>query len=117
MALLANFFTPAHRQNRGTGFVDLLAKALQKAGWHVEQPPVSAEGGSDIVARQGKKIYVFELKASSESRKDRAIPLISQAILEARRAAGEVSNRAIPVAVLETTSCSAICSLILISGC
>jgi hypothetical protein len=106
MALLANFFMPAHRQNRGTGFVDLLAKALQKAGWHVEQPPVSADGGSDIVARQGKKIYVFELKASSEARKDRAIPLISQAILEARRAAGEVSNRAIPVAVLASAHVS-----------
>ena len=80
-----------------------LAKALHKAGWHVEQPPVSADRGADIVARQGKKIYVFELKASSEARKDRAIPLISQAILEAQRGAAQVSDRAIPVAVLAST--------------
>ena len=66
----------------------------------MEQPPGSADGASDIVARQGKKIFVFELKASSEARKDRAINLISQAILEARRAAGEFSNQATPVAVL-----------------
>ena len=86
-----------HQQNRRTGFVHLLAKALQKAGWQVEQPPESADPGADIVARQGKKTYVFELKASSEARKDRAIPLISQAILEAQTAAGRVSARAIPV--------------------
>ena len=100
MAVLANFFMPAHGQNREAGFVDLLAKALQKTGWHVEQPPESADRAADIVALQGKEIYVFELKASSEARKDRAIPLISQAILEAQRAAGQVSDRAIPVAVL-----------------
>ncbi|HXW89203.1 MAG TPA: restriction endonuclease [Terriglobales bacterium] len=97
---------PSHRQNRETGFVNLLAKALQKAGWHVKQPPESADSGADIVARHGKKIYVFELKASSEARKDRAIPLISQAILEAQRAAGQVSDRAIPVAVLASAHIS-----------
>jgi hypothetical protein len=100
MAMLANSFMPAHRQNRGIGFVNLLAKALQKASWHVEQPLEITDCGADIVARQGKKTYVFELKASSEARKDRAIPLISQAILEAQRSAGQVSDQAIPVAVL-----------------
>lgn len=97
---------PAHRQNRGTGFVNLLANALQKAGWHVEQPPESTDRGANLVARQGKKTYVFHLKASSEARKDRAIPLISQAILEAQRAAGQVSDRAIPVAVLASAHVS-----------
>lgn len=93
---------PADPQNRRKGFVNLLAKALQKAGWHLEQPPESAH----IVARLGKEIYVFGLKASSEARKDRAIPLISQAILEAQRAAGQVSDRAIAVAVLASTHIS-----------
>src|SRR5690348_12595002 len=92
---------PSHQKNRALEFANILAKALQKAGWHVEQLPQSAEGGADISARQGKKIFVFQLKVSSESRKDRAIPLISQAILEAQRAAAHVSDhRAIPVAVL-----------------
>jgi hypothetical protein len=103
---VSGFVMPAHRQNRGTGFVNLLANALQKAGWHVEQPPESTDRGADLVARQGKKIYVFDLKASSEARKDRAIPLISQAILEAQRAAGQVSDRAIPVAVLASAHVS-----------
>ena len=97
---------PAHQQNRGAEFVTLLAKALQKAGWHIEQQPVSADSGADIMARQGKKIYVFELKASSEPRKDRTIPLISQAILEAQRVAAHLSDRAIPVAVLASAHVS-----------
>ncbi len=95
---------PSHQKNRALEFANILAKALQKAGWHVEQLPQSAEGGADILARQGKKIFVFQLKVSSESRKDRAIPLISQAILEAQRAAAHVSDRAIPVAVLATSA-------------
>jgi hypothetical protein len=93
-------------QNRALEFANLLAKALQKAGWQIEQPPQSAEGGADVVACQGRKIFVFELKVSSESRKDRAIPLISQAILEAQRAAAHISDRAIAVAVLASAHVS-----------
>ncbi len=91
---------PPHQQNRVAEFRHLLAKALQKEGWHVKQSTQSAAGGADVVARHGNKLYIFQLKASSESRKDRAIPLISQAILEAQRATAQVSERAIPVAVL-----------------
>jgi hypothetical protein len=90
---------PSHQQNRAAEFDNLLTKTLQKAGWHVKQSPRSADNGADIVARNGKNIYVFQLKALSESRKDRAIPLISQAILEAQRAVSRITG-AIPVAVL-----------------
>src|SRR6202453_2055155 len=90
----------SHQHNRAAEFANLLTKALQKAGWHVKQSPQSADNGADIVARNGKNIYVFQLKALSESRKDRAIPLISQAILEAQRAAVQITGSAIPVAVL-----------------
>jgi len=100
VALLMGTSMPPHQQNRLMEFGDLLAKALHKVGWQVERSSHSAEGEAGIVARHGKKIYVFELKASSEPRKDRAIPLISQAILEAQKAAARVSKRAIPVAVL-----------------
>jgi len=91
---------PSHQQNRAAEFDNLLTKTLQKAGWHVKQSPRSADNGADIVARNGKNIYVFQLKALSESRKDRAIPLISQAILEAQRAAARITGSTTPVAVL-----------------
>lgn len=97
---------PRHQENRVAQFENLLAQALRGAGWQVKRSSRSAEGEADIVARHGNSIYVFELKASSESRKDRAIPLISQAILEAKRAADQVSDRAIPVAVLASNHLS-----------
>jgi hypothetical protein len=96
---------PSQQQNRAVE-LDLLTKTLQKAGWHVKQSPRSADDDADIVARHAKSIYVFRLKALSESRKDRAIPLISQAILEAKRAADQLSERAIPVAVLASNHVS-----------
>jgi len=105
-AMIATLTMPPHQENQAEQFENLLAKALQKAGWQVKRSSRSAEGEADIVARHGNRIYVFELKATSESRKDRAIPLISQAILEAQRAAAHVSPRAIPVAVLASASVS-----------
>ena len=96
----------SHQQNRAAGFNNLLTKTLKNAGWHVKQSPRSADNGADIVARNGKNIYVFQLKALSESRKDRAIPLISQAILEAQRAAARIAGSATPVAVLASDDVS-----------
>ncbi|MGA8619593.1 MAG: hypothetical protein WB660_13890 [Candidatus Sulfotelmatobacter sp.] len=53
-----------------------------------------------MVAKHGSKRYAIELKVSSEGRKDRAVPLISQAILEAQLAARQFPGLAIPVAVI-----------------
>lgn len=97
---------PPHQENRAAHFQSLLAQALRSAGWQIKRSSRSAEREADIVARHGNRIYVFELKASSEPRKDRAVPLISQAILEAKRAADQVSGRAIPVAVLASNHVS-----------
>jgi Holliday junction resolvase-like predicted endonuclease len=97
---------PPHQNSRVAQFENLLAKALQRVGWQVKRSSRSGDSEADIVARHGNRIYVFELKVSSEPRKDRAIPLISQAILEAKRAAAQVSARATPVAVLASNHVS-----------
>src|SRR5882762_6197018 len=90
---------PASHQNRAAGFEDLLAKLIQRAGWQVKSPSKSEDSGADLVARRGNKAYLFQIKAASEARKDRALPLISQAILEVHRAASRFPGKAIPVAV------------------
>jgi hypothetical protein len=66
----------------------------------VDRQPKFADSQPDLVARHRGKKYVFELKVSSEGRKDRAVPLISQAILEVRFAARRFPGAAIPVAVI-----------------
>src|SRR5882672_5011203 len=89
----------ASHQNRAAGFEDLLAKLIQRAGWRVKSPSKSEDSGVDLVARHGNKAYLFQIKAASEARKDRALPLISQAILEVHRAVSRFPGKAIPVAV------------------
>lgn len=100
VAMINKLLMPSHQQSRVAEFDNLLTKMLQKAGWRVKQSPRSVGDDVDFVARQGNNIYVFQLKVLSESRKDRAVPLISQAILEAQTAAARITGPAIPVAVL-----------------
>ena len=64
----------SRQQNRGTEFVNLMAKALQKAGWHIEQPRRSAEGGADIVARQGKRYTSSSLRRHLKPEKIELFP-------------------------------------------
>src|SRR5260370_5162385 len=95
---------PVPNHNRSLGraaeFERLLAEIFRQAGWRVDRQPKLADGQPDLVARHGGKKYVFELKVSSEGRKDRAVPLISQAILEVRLSARRFPGAAIPVAGL-----------------
>jgi hypothetical protein len=93
---------PNHNRSLGKSaeFERLLAQILSQAGWRVDHQPKLADDQPDLVAQRGGKKYVFELKVSSEGRKDRAVPLISQAILEAQLAARKFPGAAIPVAVI-----------------
>jgi hypothetical protein len=54
----------------------------------------------DLIVEGGGKQYVVEMKQSSEGRRDRLIPLLSQAILEAQDYARGLSEAAVPVAVV-----------------
>jgi Holliday junction resolvase len=93
---------PNHSRSlsRSDEFERRLAESLGQAGWRVDRQPKLADAQPDLVARHGRKKYVFELKVSSEGRKDRAVPLISQAILEVQSAARRFPGAAIPVAVI-----------------
>jgi hypothetical protein len=73
---------------------NLLAGIFQKAGWKVERRP---DHGGDFLIRRRGLAYAVEVKASAEGRSDRLVPLLAQAVLEARRAAG---RKAAPLAVV-----------------
>ncbi len=97
---------PAHIQKRfeerGAQFESLLADLFRRAGWQVVRPPArrSDEMEADLVVDAGDKKYVIELKRSAEGRRDRLIPLLSQAILMAQAIAKRFSESAVPVAVI-----------------
>ncbi len=64
---------------------DLLSVAFERGGWSVEH--LHSDLGADLVVRRQGTAYVVQLKVGAEGRPDRLIPLLAQAVLEARSAA------------------------------
>jgi hypothetical protein len=68
------------------------------AGWRMPRGRHATENGSaDLVVNHGNRTYVVEIKAASEGRADRLVPLWSQAWLEAVR---DAPRGSVPLAVV-----------------
>ena len=74
-------------ESRGRAHAKALADVFSDHGWLVTLEPSAP--GPDLLVSKGGHRYVVELKSSMEGRADRAIPLLSQAILQAVRHAGQ----------------------------
>jgi hypothetical protein len=70
---------------------------LSEAGWIVG-PPADRSPSADFVVERGDASYSVEVKAASEGRSDRLVPLWSQAWLQAVRASGK-GQRALAIVV------------------
>jgi len=81
-------------------FEAIVAEAFRKAGWRVRRHPVVGDMRADLIVDEGAKKYIIELKSASEGRRDRLIPLLSQAILQAQAFARNFPERAAPLAVV-----------------
>jgi hypothetical protein len=77
--------------------LSLLVATFEQAGWRVQSEPGRGAYRPDLVTRRGRVAYAAELKVASEGRSDRLVPLLAQAVLQARRAAGA---KARPLAVV-----------------
>src|SRR6516162_11201459 len=73
---------------RESFFGQLLERLFKDAGWGIQKEPNKSLAG-DLVVSKGPHSYVIELKVAHEGRRDRVIPLLSMAILQARAAAVE----------------------------
>jgi len=80
-------------------FESLLGDLFRRAGWNIHQQQGVDRPADIVVSTRGQK-YVVEIKRSAEGRRDRLIPLLSQAVLEAQAAARCFPTSAIPVAVV-----------------
>lgn len=78
----------------------LVTDAFRRASWRVQRPRSAGKLRRDLTVEGGGSKYLVEIKRSSEGRRDRVIPLLSQAILEAQALAKEVRESPIPVAVV-----------------
>jgi len=75
----------------------LLADIFEQAGWRVEREPQDWRSQLDMIVRRSGVVYAVEVKAAVEGRRDRLIPLFSQAVLQSLRGAGQ---NAAPLAVV-----------------
>jgi hypothetical protein len=71
----------------GTGLIEFeksLVDAFRRAGWRIDRHSSAGDVGADLLLDRNGKRRVVHLMVASEGRRDRLIPLLSQAILEAR---------------------------------
>ena len=83
----------------------LLSDVLRRAGWKiVDQPVLAGERyRPDFVASKGGVVFVVQFKVASEARRDRLIPLFSQAVLQAAAVARHGNPSARPLAVVASS--------------
>src|SRR5829696_352082 len=78
------------RQSAGAQAEELVSELLTEAGWQVQRSVHrNVVPSPDLVAERGDVSYAVEVKAASEGRSDRLVPLWSQAWLQAIRLSGK----------------------------
>ena len=81
--------------------------ALQRYGWDVQYMRSGIDEAADLVIQKGALRYAVEVKALSEGRPDRVLPLLSQAILQAQfYSASEQAAKPLAVIYVEKASSS-----------
>ena len=82
--------SPPSRQSAGPQAERLVSHLFTEAGWRVEPGGHGrATPSPDLVVHRGDVAYAVEVKAASEGRSDRLVPLWAQAWLQAVRASGK----------------------------
>lgn len=79
------------------GRLDALAALFAEAGWSADPEPTGRPGAPDLLVGRGPLLYAVEAKVA-EGRADRVLPLLSQAVLQARQHAAR--HGAQPLAVV-----------------
>ena len=84
---------------------DEIASLFESAGWRVDREPASGPLRADLLLAKRGHVYAAEIKAASEGRPDRAIALLSQALIQAQAYARRIPD-AQPLAVISVRSAS-----------
>jgi hypothetical protein len=62
----------------------LVAQAFRRGGWRVNRELGDGPHRADLLVERGDHAYAVEVKAAPESRRDRVLPLLANAILQAQ---------------------------------
>lgn len=99
----AEFLSKSSQEDRWRAAEQRLQLIFNSAGWKVKSVPRGSSFEADLLVRRRRVVYAVELKAGSEGRSDRLIPLFAQAALQVMRGA---SRNALPLAVVSAPKVS-----------
>jgi hypothetical protein len=92
-----DFSGKSSQRDRWRVAADRFRLMLESHGWKLKFVPRKSAYQADLLARRGSVSYAVELKAASEGRSDRLVPLFAQAALQVLR----IERRsALPLAVV-----------------
>jgi hypothetical protein len=77
-----------------------LGQEFRRNGWRIKENVREAEHCAEMVVSKSGRRYLIQLKVASEGRRDRLVPLLAQALLEAQAIAKAFSKPAIPLAIV-----------------
>jgi len=86
--------------SRGDRLEQRVADLFRRAGWKVRRQPPIGDLRADLLAQRGGHSYVVEVKRAPDGRRDRVLPLLAQAILQARAFADRSPEPAAPLAIV-----------------
>jgi hypothetical protein len=86
---------------------EILIDLFRRSGGRVAREPVEGDLRPDLVVDYGDKKFLIECKRSSEGRRDRLVPLLSQAVLQAQAMARHRGKPFVPMAVVAAPRISA----------
>lgn len=94
---MEDFSSKSSPANRWRVAADRFRLMLESDGWKLKFVPRDRAYEADVLVRRGSVSYAVELKAASEGRGDRLVPLFAQAALQVQR----IERRnALPLAVV-----------------
>ena len=84
---------------------DLVAELFRADGWKVQRDVAIGRYRADFLVQKQSQVFVIEVKAFSEGRPDRVIPLLSHALVQAQ-AFARAHGRARPLAIVHLGAAS-----------
>src|SRR3972149_707554 len=97
---------PEVSASRGEALEQRVADLFRRAGWKVRRQPSVGGLRADLLAQRGEHSYVVEVKSAPEGRRDRLLPLLAQAILQARAFVERSAEPVAPLAIVGAKSVS-----------
>ena len=85
--------------DRGDLLLEELGALFRRAGWRVVREP-QGDPSADLLIERKRRRYAVEVKIGTEARRDRLLPLLSQAILQAQAVARKSGGGVRPLAIV-----------------